>query len=321
MAKKLNQEERKEILAMANFCVCHSGDIFTYDSISENFREVQSFSLANVPKFDALLVIGGYPHPVVHAADILRVYERQYNKLPEFMTVGFGPNKGQKLEDTVAALTEKAMIMQGFDPEWIKKNHIDSQSTSTKGDIAEIEYIVKHSEAMGFKVRPTIAVVSEPGYLLPLAQELSFNLPQYEFVYYETPVTPERKRIFDCENLDAYGVDVILACVLSSLRNWNTERVALSREKMKTAPFRNVIRKYVGFGYNFYMYPEMLQELGYSNEDAVEMIERRREEVLGVNADGQRVGDPMPDADGKVFMAKVVEMINDANKKAAKAVN
>ena len=242
MAKKLNETEREQILRLADWCVCRSGDILAYNSTCGNFQPVESFTLKNIPQFDALLIIGGYPRPVIHAGNVLCAYKQQYGTLPEFMTVGRRPNKGQVLTDNIAVLTENAMIMLGFDEQWVRKNHIEATSTDSKGNIEEIKYIVEHSAAMCFKSRPRIGVVSEPGYLLRLAQELSFFLPQYEFVYYETPVSKDKKRTFDCENLDGYGADVIIAGALNSLRQWNERRLSLSREKMKAATTLGVIR-------------------------------------------------------------------------------
>lgn len=314
MAKKLNETEREQILKLADWCICRNGDVLAYNSTCGNFQPVESFTLKNIPQFDALLIIGGYPRPVIHAGNVLRAYKQQYGTFPEFMTIGRGPNKGQVLTDSIAVLTENAMIMSGFDEQWVRKNHIEATSTDSKGNIEEIKYIVEHSAAMCFKNRPRIGVVSEPGYLLRLAQELSFFLPQYEFVYYETPVSKDKKRTFDCESLDGYGADVIIAGAWNSLRQWNERRLSLSQEKMKAAPTLEFIRKFVGYGYCFYMEPEMLAELGYSDDEISLMLATRRQEVLGVDAYGHKVGEPMPDADTEIFMDKVRKMIVSVKK-------
>lgn len=314
MAKKLNSEERAEILQIASWGVYHTGDVMAYNASVGCFQLVESFTLQNIPAVDALLVIGGYPRPVVHAAKILKAYQDKYGKLPEFMTVGAGPNKGQVLVDSVNVLTEDALIMMGFNTDWVKKNHIQSEGNNTLATIDEIKQIVEHSVAMRFQNRPRIAVVSEPGYLLRLAQELSFHIPEYEFVYYETPVTKDKKRTFDCESLDGYGADIILACAWQSMHEWNEKRLPLTTEKMKTAPTVEQIRKFVGLGYCFYMTPEMLEELGYSDEEIYLMHETRYKEVLGVDASGLKVSQPMPDTDTKVFMEKVSRLIAEVKK-------
>ena len=314
MAKKLNSEERAEVLSIASWGVYHTGDVMAYNASVGCFQPVESFTLQNIPEVDALMVIGGYPRPVVHAAKILKAYQDKYGKLPEFMTVGAGPNKGQVLVDSVNVLTEDALIMMGFNPDWVKKNHIDTFGQDTVSTIDEIKQIVEHSVAMCFQNRPRIAVVTEPGYLLRLAQELSFYIPEYEFVYYETPVTKDKKRTFDCESFDGYGADIILACAWQSMHEWNEKRLPLTTEKMKTAPTVEQIRKFVGLGYCFYMTPEMLEELGYSDEEIYLMHETRYKEVLGVDASGLKVSQPMPDTDTKVFMEKVSRLIAEVKK-------
>lgn len=314
MAKKLNSEERAEIIQIASWGVYHSGDVMAYNASVGCFQPVESFILQNIPEVDALMVIGGYPRPIVHAAKILNAYQDKYGKLPEFMTVGATPSKGQNLPDKLNVLTENAMVKLGFDEAWVKQNHIDTFGQDTVSTIDEIKQIVEHSVAMCFQNRPRIAVVSEPGYLLRLAQELSFYLPQYEFVFYETPVTKDKKRTFDCESLDGYGADIILACAWTSMHEWNVKRLPLTTEKMKTAPKAEQIRKFVGLGYCFYMTPEMLEELGYSDEEIYLMHETRYKEVLGVDASGLKVSQPMPDADTKVFMEKVSRLIAEVKK-------
>lgn len=314
MAKKLNSEERAEIIQIASWGVYHSGDVMAYNASVGCFQPVESFILQNIPEVDALMVIGGYPRPIVHAAKILNAYQDKYGKLPEFMTVGATPSKGQNLPDKLNVLTENAMIELGFDDAWVKQNHVDTLSHDTVSTIDEIKQIVEHSATMCFQNRPKIAVVSEPGYLLRLAQELSFYLPQYEFVFYETPVTKDKKRTFDCESLDGYGADIILACAWTSMHEWNVKRLPLTTEKMKTAPKAEQIRKFVGLGYCFYMTSEMLEELGYSDEEIYLMLETRDKEVLGVDVSGLKVSLPMPDADPKIFMEKVSQLIAEAKK-------
>lgn len=314
MAKKLNSEERAEIIQIASWGVYHSGDVMAYNASVGCFQPVESFILQNIPEVDALMVIGGYPRPIVHAAKILNAYQDKYGKLPEFMTVGATPSKGQNLPDKLNVLTENAMVKLGFDEAWVKQNHIDTFGQDTVSTIDEIKQIVEHSVAMCFQNRPRIAVVSEPGYLLRLAQELSFYLPQYEFVFYETPVTKDKKRTFDCESLDGYGADIILACAWTSMHEWNVKRLPLTTEKMKTAPKAEQIRKFVGLGYCFYMTSEMLEELGYSDEEIYLMLETRDKEVLGVDVSGLKVSLPMPDADPKIFMEKVSQLIAEAKK-------
>ena len=58
----------------------------------------------------------------------------------------------------------------------------------------------------------------------------------------------------------------------------------------------------------------MLEELGYSDEEIYLMLETRDKEVLGVDASGLKVSQPMPDADTKVFMEKVSRLIAEVKK-------
>ena len=156
MAKKLNSEERAEIIQIASWGVYHSGDVMAYNASVGCFQPVESFILQNIPEVDALMVIGGYPRPIVHAAKILNAYQYKYGKLPEFMTVGATHSKGQNLPDKLNVLTENAMVKLGFDEAWVKQNHIDTFGQDTVSTIDEIKQIVEHSVAMCFQNRPRI---------------------------------------------------------------------------------------------------------------------------------------------------------------------
>lgn len=97
MAQELNAFEKEEILKIARVGICRQNDVLRYNSVCGRMETVASFTLDNLPQFDALLVIGGFPRPIYHAAVVLRAYLNKYGVLPEFMTVGRHNTRGQKL--------------------------------------------------------------------------------------------------------------------------------------------------------------------------------------------------------------------------------
>ena len=293
MAEELNVFEKEEILKIAKSGICRQNDVLRYNSISGRMETAATFDLDNLPRIDALLVIGGYPRPIYHAAMILRSYRKKYGMLPEFMTVGKHSIRGQIMGGTDADVTEQAMIKLGFDRDYILKNHLEPSGCEINGLVEDIRTIVRRSFGLNWQDQPRIAVVSEYGVMLNLAQMLSFRISDYEFLYYETPQTPEEERMFLYERFDGYWVDLIIAAAFDSHRRWDSERLAPSNSKMLEIPTFDTIRKYVEKGYVYYMSPSMLRDLGYSEAVIKEMLDKRRLEIEG-DASGDHLG--MPDA-------------------------
>ena len=64
MAEELNVFEKEEILKIAKSGICRQNDVLRYNSISGRMETAATFDLDNLPRFDALLVIGGFSRPV-----------------------------------------------------------------------------------------------------------------------------------------------------------------------------------------------------------------------------------------------------------------
>lgn len=208
-------------------------------------------------------------------------------------------------------MTERAMTELGFDRDYIMKNHIEPTGCEINGNVEDIRTIVRLSQVMNKKDQPRIAVVSEHGTLLNLAQTLSFKISDYEFLYYETPQTRDDDRLFVCERYDGYFADIIIATAFNSQRRWNIERLGLSDSKMNLMPSFDIIRKYVDKGYVFYMSPAMLRDLGYSETRIKEMLDMRRLEVLG---DDSAAYSGMEEAKVEKIAQRFDEMIQSVKK-------
>ena len=308
MAQELNAFEKEEILKIAKSGVCRQNDVLRYNSVSGRLETVATFDLNNLPRFDALLVIGGYPRPIYHATVVLQAYLKKYGELPEFMTVGKHSIRGQILSASEAEMTERAMIEIGFDRKYIMQNHLEPTGCEINGIVDDIRAIVRRSIVMNRKDQPQIAVISEYGTLLNLAQMLSFRISDYEFLYYETPQTPEEERCFLYERFDGCWVYIIIAAAFDSQRRWDLERLAPSSSKMHEIPSFDTIRRYVDKGYVFYMSPSMLRDLGYSEEVIKEMLDARRLEVVG---DGSADHPGMADAKVGVRLEQFNSMIRN----------
>lgn len=315
--KELSHAQELEILKMQEFGVYRQseGEIIAYNSLTGCHEPVKSFTLENIPEFDAILVFGGYPRIVKNAKAVLEGYYSKYYELPEFMTVGRKPNKGQKNTGAEADIYEMLMMNIGFEKNWVLRNHLVCESENTVGNIIEIRKIVQSSPTLGRMLRPRIAVVTEPGYLLRTAQELPFFVWEYEFLFFEAPVTPLEERTFCVERFDdGYGVDVILASVLNSMREWSKERLPLPDSKMKLAPSFDDIRKYVEDGFAFYMYPEMMNDLGIADEAKIYQLRNDRKiEVTGYGLDGVKYGDGLPSCQPAYIMQCLQKMVAQIN--------
>ncbi len=293
MAQELNAFEKEEILKIAKSGICRQNDVLRYNSVSGRMETAATFNLDNFPKFDAVLVIGGYPRAIYHASMVLKAYRKKYGMYPEFMTVGKHSLKGPVLPLSEAEMTERAMIGIGFNKDYVMRNHLEPTGCEINGIVDDIRAIVRRSFVMSQKTQLRIAVISECGLMLNLAQMLSFRISDYEFWYYETPLTPESERVFLYERFDGYWVDIIIATAFNSQRRWDSERLSPSDSKMQEMPSFDTIRRYIDKGYAFYMTPAMLRDLGYREEQIKGILDARRLEVVG---DGSPEHPGMPDA-------------------------
>lgn len=314
----LSNIELRLLAQIENWCTYRQSDgaLMAFNSMSGRVEPLKSFTLDNVPEFDALLLFGGNPRPVKYAAQIMHYFKMKFGYYPEFLTIGGTPNKGQRFSKPENDRYEDMMLKLGFSKNVILKNHIFSNSRSTKENIAEIKHIVRNSEVLSWLDRPRIAVVTYAGYSLRAAQELGLALSDYELIFFETPSYSQDEALFVSEKYDGYRIDILLASAWHSMnqQSWNSERLPLSSAKMQFAPRKEDLRHLAEKGYTFYMYPNMLEDLGFNNQEIYKMRNRRKIEITGYNLEGEKVGEGWPDAGdifNQVLIDKFIEQVHE----------
>lgn len=293
--KELSNAEKQLVFQMENWATYRYGDgtLMSYNSVSGRVEPVKSFNLDSFIYFDALLLFGGYVRPAKYAAVIMHCFESRFGFYPELLLVGGAPNKGQQTTRPENENYEDILIQFGFPDYVVKKNHIECTSRTTKENVSEIVRAVKGSDRLNGLERPKIAVVTNSGYSLRAAQELCFMLPEYEFIFFETPIASEEERLFNVELYNGYYVDIILASCWHSLNrdSWYNERLELSEYKLRYAPTYDDLRKLAAKGYTYYMYDNMLHQLGFSSDESYKLRNQRKIEINGIDLDGNKVGD------------------------------
>ncbi len=307
---KLTEKDVLLLAQIENWCTYRqlNGEVLAFNSLSGRPEPLRSFNLDYIPEFDALLLFGGNPRPVKYAALIMHYFKEKFKHYPEFLTVGGAPNKGQSALKPENECYEEMMIRLGFPSEVILKNHHISNSHSTKENISEIVKLVHGSESLARLARPRIAVVTTAGYSLRAAQELGLALSDYELLFFETPATPQPESLFVSELYDGYKIDILLASAWHSMnmQSWEVERLPLSPKKMASAPNYDDIHDLVAKGYCFYMYPNMMQDLDFSEQEIYELRNQRRIEITGYNLEGEKVGEGWPNV-GNIFQPDLVD--------------
>ena len=307
---KLSNNNLQLIADIENWCTYRQSDgaLMAFNSMSDRLEPIRSFNLDNIPEFDALLLFGGNPRPVKYAALVMHYFKVKFSYYPEFLTIGGAPNKGQAYSKPENDRYEDMMLALGFSKDIIYKNHIFSKSRSTKENIAEIKQLVRNSEVLSLLDRPRIAVVTYAGYSLRAAQELGLALSEYELIFFETPSYSQDEAMFISEKYDGYRIDILLASTWHAMneKSWNIERLPLSPIKMKLAPKKEDLRRLSEKGYTFYMYPNMLEDLGFNNQEIYQMRNKRKIEITGYNLDGEKVTEGWPQA-GDIFNQALIE--------------
>ena len=300
----LSNSELRLLAQIENWCTYRQSDgaLMVFNSMSGRVEPLKSFTLDNIPAFDALLLFGGNPRPVKYAAFIMHYFKMKHGHYPEFLTIGGAPNKGQVFSKPENEFYEEMMISLGFPQDVILKNHIHSTSRSTKENIEEIKSVVRNSEFLSKLDRPRIAVVTYAGYSLRAAQELGLALSDYELMFFETPSYSQNEAMFISEKYDGYRIDILLASAWHSMnqQSWNVERLPLSPAKMQLAPNKENLRHFAEAGYTFYMYPNMLEDLGFNAQKIYQMRDKRKIEITGYNLEGEKLGDGWSNA-GEIF--------------------
>lgn len=307
---ELSNAEMRVLEQIENWCTYRQSDgaLMAYNSMSGRLEPIRSFSLDNIPEIDALLLFGGNPRPVKYAALIMHGFKEKFGYYPEFLTIGGAPNKGQAFSKPENDRYEDMMLELGFPQNVILKNHIFSNSRSTKENIAEIKQIVRNSETLSWLDRPRIAVVTYAGYSLRAAQELGLALSDYELIFFETPSYSQEEAMFVSERYVGYRIDILLASAWHSMnpQSWNVERLPLCQAKMQFAPCKENLRRFAEAGYTFYMYPNMLEDLGFNAQEVYQMRNKRKIEITGYNLDGEKVGEGLPHA-GDIFNQALID--------------
>ena len=307
---KLSNNNLQLIADIENWCTYRQSDgaLMAFNSMSGRLEPIRSFNLDNIPEFDALLLFGGNPRPVKYAALVMHYFKVKFSYYPEFLTIGGAPNKGQAYSKPENDRYEDMMLALGFAKDVIYKNHIFSESRSTKENIAEIKQIVRNSETLSWLGRPRIAVVTYGGYSLRAAQELGLALSDYELMFFETPSYSQDEAMFVSEKYDGYRVDILLASAWHSMnqQSWNSERLPLSTTKMQFAPSKEDLRHFAEAGYNFYMYPNMLEDLGFNAQEIYQMRNKRKIEITGYNLEGEKIAEGWPQA-GDIFNQALID--------------
>lgn len=308
--KKLSNDELRMLAQIENWCTYRQSDgaLMAFNSMSGRLEPIRSFNLDNIPEVDAVLLFGGNPRPVKYAALIMHYFKMKFGHYPEFLTIGGAPNKGQSFSKPENDRYEDMMLALGFSESVIYKNHIFSESRSTKENIAEIKQIVRNSNILSWKDRPRIAVVTYAGYSLRAAQELGLALSDYELMFFEIPSYSQDEAMFVSEKYEGYRIDILLASAWHSMnkQSWNSERLPLSTTKMQFAPSKEDLRHFAEKGYTFYMYPNMLEDLGFNAQEIYQMRNRRKIEITGYNLEGEKVGEGWPNA-GDIFNQELID--------------
>ena len=315
---KLSNKDLQLITEIENWCTYRQSDgaLMAYNSMSGRLEPIRSFNLDNIPEFDALLLFGGNPRPVKYAALIMHYFKEKFGYYPEFLTIGGAPNKGQAYSKPENRFYEEMMMELGFPPKNILKNHIYSGSRSTKENIVEIKQLVQRNLLLSRRSRPRIAVVTTVGYSLRAAQELGLALSDYELLFFEIPSYSQDEALFVSEKYEGYRIDILLASAWHSMneQSWNIERLPLSQTKMQFAPKKEDLRHLAEKGYTFYMYPNMLEDLGFNNQEIYQMRNKRKIEITGYNLDGKKVAEGWPqtgDIFNQALIDKFIEQVHE----------
>lgn len=300
--KKLKKLEREEILALQVLGTYRMefAPVMGVNLHNGSMEPICSFTLENIPKVDAMVILGGYAHPMQQFLEFGKLHYNKFGYWPEALLIGMAPNKGQfvpssKVRYFGGTEADAYYVLGkdlGADHSWLKRNYSRPFSDSGATNAVEIRQKIKASSVLAELGRPRIAVFSEAGYTLRMTQDLAFLLPEYELYIHEAPIVAEDKRLFVYESFDGYFVDLILACLYHAYnRNeWGLKRMAipqvlLDREK----EVMKVIKMYASKGYVFYLYPNNLEALGFPAEDIARLKNQRKLEILGQDAEGRQV--------------------------------
>lgn len=325
--KKLKKLERDEVIELQKLGTYRRdfAPVMSVNLYNGGMEPICSFTLENIPKVDAMVIMGGYAHPLQQFLEFGKLHANKYGYWPEALLIGMGPNKNQFVPSTTARYfggteADAYYILGkdlGADHSWLKRNHSRAFSTDGASNAVEIRQKVRASPVLSALGRPRVAVFSEAGYTLRMTQDLAFLLPEYELYIHEAPIVPEDKRLFVYESFDGYFVDLILACLFHAYNcsEWGLKRMAIPQQMLDIE--KNVMRMikiYASKGYVFYLYPNNLEALGFPSEEVARLKNQRNLEILGQDADGNQVQErhhllipEVKDELGKRFIKQVLD--------------
>ncbi len=325
--KKLKKLEREEVLELQLLGTYRSNfaPVMGVNLYNGGLEPVCSFTLENIPKVDAMAILGGYAHPMQQFLEFGKLHADKYGYWPEALLIGKAPNKGQFVESATVRYfggTEADAYYMlgkdlGADHSWLKRNHSRAFSTDGESNAVEIRQKVRSSPVLSLLGRPRVAVFSEAGYTLRMTQDLAFLLPEYELYIHEAPIVPEDKRLFVYESFDGYFVDLILACLFHAYNRseWGLKRMAIPQEMLeREKDVMRTIKIYASKGYVFYLYPDNLQALGFGDDDIARLKKQRKLEILGQNENCEQVEErhrllipEVKDELGRAFIKQVLD--------------
>ena len=325
--KKLKKLEKQEILLLQELGTykMDKAPVMGVNLHNGSMQPICSFTLSNIPKVDAMAILGGYAHPMQQFLEFGKIHYNKYGYWPEALLVGLSPNKGQfvpsKTVRYFGGSEADAYYMLGkdlgADHNWLERNYSRPFSKTGETNAFEIREKVRSSPVLSNMGRPRVAVFSEAGYTLRMTQDLAFLLPEYELYIHEAPILSEDKRLFVYEHFDGYFVDLILACLYHSLNRseWGLKRMAAPQKLVEQEKeIRRQIKIYASKGYVFYLYPNNLADLGFSDEDIVRLKAQRQMEILGKDGEGNQVQNrhkllepEVKDDLGRLFIQQVLD--------------
>ncbi len=217
--------------------------------LSEADTKVKSFGYKNIPEADIMLVWGNSPRALEYAAEIAVRYRDKYGNFPYFLAIGDGKGMYSQRREMGDWYAEK-MVHLGFPEDWVMRYKQHSCGV-TDDKVFELKLSVRK---FGCKHKPKVLLITGNGYSMYAAQVLVPQLPEMEFLVFETPILEQSAKLFDSEvfDINTYAVDKILANVVLSFRRDPGKQLGLPVEKLLDHPRTGIIvdlllRGYCGY--------------------------------------------------------------------------
>lgn len=224
--------------------------------LSDDDTKVKSFGYKNIPEADIMLVWGNSPRALEYAAEIAVRYRDKYGNFPYFLAIGDGKGMYRQRCEMADWYAEK-MVHLGFPEDWVMQ-YKQHPCEITDDKVFELKISVRK---FGCKHKPRVLLITGNGYSMYAAQVLVPQLPEMEFLVFETPTLEQSAKLFDSEvfDINTYAVDKILANVVLSFRRDPGKQLGLPVEKLLDHPRSSIIvdlllRGYCGYFGNHKMW-------------------------------------------------------------------